>query len=77
VSDHFKVVFTNITGCALGISDIMWSVTVTAGSEAEALEAAIEQAQVVNRHSGMPPHGIQVSEPELRRLASVVPKRLA
>ncbi len=77
VSDNFKVVFTNITGCAVGISDIMWSVTVAAGSEEEAIETAIEQARVFNHNLRMPPHGIQLSEHELRRLACVVPKILA
>ena len=74
MSDNFKVMFTNLNGCAVGISDIFWSVTVAAGSEEEAIETAIEQAQAVNHDSGMPPHGIQVTEHELRRLACVIPK---
>ena len=75
--DEFEVWFTNITGCALGISDISWAVTVTAGSEAEAIERALEEARVLNRRSGLPPHGLRVTEAELRRLACVLPKRPA
>ncbi len=74
---QFWVGFTNINGCALGISDILWSVTVTAASEAEALEVALEKARVVNRESGLPPHGLRVSEAELRRLACVLPEKPA
>ena len=55
---EFQVWFKNITGYALGISDISWSVTVTATSEAEAVELAVERARVVNRELGLPPHGL-------------------
>ena len=71
---EFRVLFTNLTGCALGISDISWSVTVTAATEAEAIELALERARVVNRESGLPPHGLRVGEPELRRLVCVLPR---
>jgi hypothetical protein len=70
----YKVWFTNITGCAVGISDISWSVTVEAVSEAEAIEAALKPARIINRQSGLPPHGLRVSEKELRRLACVLPR---
>jgi hypothetical protein len=69
----FRLCFTNITGCAVGISEISWFVTVTAESEAEAIELAIEQARIVNCETGFPPHGTRVSESELRRLACVLP----
>lgn len=72
---EFHVWFTNITGCALGISDISWAVTVTAASESEALELALERARAVNREVGLPPHGLRVSDSELRRLAIVVEMR--
>lgn len=71
--DPFTVWFSNFTGCAMGISDISWSVTVEAASEGEAIELALEQARVVNRESGLPPHGVQVSDTELRKLAFVLP----
>ncbi len=71
---EFRVWFTNITGCAMGISDISWTVTVTAASEAEALELTLDRARAVNRESGLPPHGIRISESELRRLAGVLPE---
>jgi hypothetical protein len=70
---EYKVWFTNITGCAVGISDISWSVTVSAESEAEAFELAMKKARVINRQCGLPPHGLRVTEEELRRLACVLP----
>lgn len=57
----------------MGISDISWSVSVIAPSELEALELAVEQARPLNRGSGMPPHGIHLSEAELREVAFVLP----
>ena len=72
---RYWVFFTNPTGCAIGISDISWSVTVAADSEAEALELGLKDALALNREFGMPPHGLKVSEAELRRLATVRPQR--
>jgi hypothetical protein len=74
---EYDVWFTNITGCALGISDISWSVSVTASCEAEAMELALDQARTLNGVSGLPPHGIRVSEKELRQLAHVLPEEHA
>jgi hypothetical protein len=73
----FDVWFTNMTGCVLGLSDISWSVTVTASTETEAMELALDQARILNEKSGLPPHGIQVSEDRLRHLAHVFPKKHA
>ena len=70
---EYRVWFTNINGCAVGISDISWLVTVAAESEAAAVESALERARVVNEETGLPPHGLRVSEEELRRLACVLP----
>jgi hypothetical protein len=47
----------------------------SAGSEAEALDAALRKALGVNSRVGMPPHGIRVSEEELRRQAIVMTDR--
>jgi hypothetical protein len=44
-----------------------------AGSAAEALEVAIPWA--LGLRAGLPPHGIRVSEEELRRQVTVVPDR--
>ena len=71
-SGEFQVWFTNILGCALGVSDISWFVNVIASSESEALELAIIQAQALNRGSGLPPHGLRVGDSDIRRLAVVV-----
>src|SRR5262245_53852215 len=60
VREYYNVWFTNVTGCALGLSDISWNVTVAAGSEAEALELGLEDARALNREFGMPPHGLRV-----------------
>ena len=68
---YYTVWFTNITGCAVGISDISWCVTVSAESEAAALEQGLAEARVLNREFGLPPHGIRVGEVELRRMALV------
>ena len=72
--DEYRVWFTNITGCAVGISDISWFVTVAAESETAAVESALERARIVNDESGLPPHGLRVSEGELRRLVCVLPE---
>jgi hypothetical protein len=69
----YTVLFTNITGCALGISDISWWVTVSAESEAAALEQGLAEARAINRDVGLPPHGIRVNEDDLLRLACVLP----
>jgi hypothetical protein len=58
---EFHVIFSNLNGCAIGISDIMWSAVVTAESEDEAIGLAIDQARLVNNRTGLPPHGIVVS----------------
>jgi hypothetical protein len=68
---HYTVRFTNITGCAIGISDISWCVTVRAESEADALEQGLAEAREYNQEFGLPPHGIRVNEEELRRQACV------
>lgn len=70
---QFRVWFTNVTGCAIGISDISLFLTVDADTETKALDIALEQAQVINEKSGLPPHGIRVTESELRKLALVQP----
>jgi hypothetical protein len=67
----FKVVFSIFSGCAVGISDIMWSVTVEAESESEAIQKGIDQARIVNAESGLPPHGIRVREQDLHQLALI------
>jgi hypothetical protein len=66
MSGDFEVWFTNIMGCAIGISDISLKVAVSAGSDAEAMEAAIVKAWAVNQDTGLPPHGIRVDEKWLR-----------
>ena len=71
MSGEFQDWFTNFTGCAFGISDISCTVTVTASSDSEALEVALMLAQAAFGESGLPPHGIRVSEPQMRRMAIV------
>lgn len=70
---EYRVWFTNINGCAVGIGDISWFITVSAASEAEALELALVQARSLNERTGMPPHRLRCSEAELRYLAVVIP----
>jgi hypothetical protein len=71
---EYTVFFTNLTGCAMGISDISWHTKVIADSEKSAIDLAVEQARVVNRKSGMPPHGIRLNVKSLRELAIVYGK---
>jgi hypothetical protein len=73
MNGRFTVWFTNMTGCALGVSDISWTVSVTAASQGEAIELAVKQALAVNREFGMPPHGLRIDDAELRQLAFVLP----
>lgn len=68
---EYTVLFTNLTGCAMGISDINWSVKVVADSESTAIELALGKARVLNREKGMPPHGIRLRVKDLRDLAIV------
>src|SRR5262249_38892188 len=77
MSQEFDVWFTNMLGCAVGISDISWSVTVTASTGEEAMELALVRARKLNDELGLPPHGIRVSESKLRQLAHVFPKKTA
>ena len=72
--EEYTVLFSNLWGCAIGVSDIGLPVTVLAESEREAIEKAICEARAINKKSGLPPHGIRVSERQLRQLAMVVPK---
>jgi hypothetical protein len=71
---EYTVLFSNVTGCAMGISDINWSITLLADSEASAIELALRHARAVNASRGMPPHGIRLSESSLRDLAFVYGK---
>jgi hypothetical protein len=71
---YYTVWFSSVdprTNRALGPEDFCWCVTVAAGSEAEALELGLPDARDLNRELGLPPHGLRVSEEELRRLAYV------
>ena len=68
----FRIWFTNVTGCAAGMSDISLFVDVVAESEAEAMEKAIVEARAVNERTGLPPHGLKVDDAYLRTLATAV-----
>jgi hypothetical protein len=71
MSGEYTIAFTNLTGCAAGTSDIFWAVTVTASSDSEALESALQLAKEVNREAGLPPHGLRVGDAYLEQLAIV------
>lgn len=74
---RYSVWFTNVIGCAVGISDISLLVDVDAESESEAIELALVQARLVNDQTGLPPHGIRVDEQYLRTLAVASPTDIA
>ena len=75
--DVYWVSFTNVTDLSVAPAPgqyflgTQWKAT----SAAEALEAAIPWA--LGHQPGLPPHGIRVSEEELRRQATVIPDREA
>jgi hypothetical protein len=71
--DRFWVTFTNITdlSAAPAADQYFVGTCMTAASEAEAFAKVLQWALDINDRSGMPPHGIQVSEEELRRQATV------
>jgi hypothetical protein len=71
VQAEYTILFSNFTGCAIGISDINWSVKVVSDSEASAIGLAPERARVLNREKGMPPHGIRLADDDLRDLAII------
>ena len=75
MNHEFEVWFTNVTGCAVGSSAISWSATVSAESEEKAVELALEQARLLNRGAGLPPHGLRVSDAYLQSLASATLKK--
>ena len=66
-----RVDFINLFG-AVEISDFSWSVDVTAETQAEAIELAIEKAMALNAKSGMPPDNIKTDEATLRRCVWIV-----
>jgi hypothetical protein len=68
---EYHVVFSNLTGCAVGVSEILWSTKVQATSEDEALRLAMAEATKLNATLGMPPHGLHVSPSCLESLAYV------
>jgi hypothetical protein len=68
---EYLVVFSNLTGCAAGISEISWSTRVRAASEAAALRCAIALATRQNEEAGLPPHGLRVSPAYLESLACI------
>jgi hypothetical protein len=77
VRTRYKVSFTNVNGCAVGATAIEFDLDVEAESEAEALELALRQARIINVQTGLPPHGIRVSEDYLRTLAVIIPAEQA
>ena len=68
--EYYIVRFTNALGSDIG-RDITWSVTVSAESEADALQQGLADARDLNQQFGFPPHGIKVSDDELQKLVSV------
>jgi hypothetical protein len=75
--DEYCVVFTNCNDLfAKPAAGQYYLVKLEkAGSEGEALQAALTFASELSRRVGLPPHGIRVSESDLRRQATVVPAK--
>ena len=72
---YYTVWFANTAVCSN--NDISWCVTVSAESEAEALELGLVEARNLNFEFGLPPNGIRLGEDELCRLVCVQPMRYA
>jgi hypothetical protein len=77
--DVYWVAFTNAPDLSaeLSVGQYHLSITQKADSEAAALEAALAWAVGVSQRVGLPPHGMRLSEDELRRDATVVTDREA
>jgi hypothetical protein len=75
--DRYWVTFTNMTDLSVepAAGQYYLGTCRTAGSAAEAFAEALAWALGVNSRNGMPPHGIEVSEEELRRQARVMPDK--
>jgi hypothetical protein len=73
--DRYWVTFTNLTDLSVkpAAGQYYLGKCLTADSEAEAFAEALQWALGVKSRVGMPPHGIEVSEEELRRQATVIP----
>lgn len=69
---EFRIWFTNVTGCAIGETEISWEITVAAENEAEALRIAQDRAVKRNQEAGLPPHGLKLNEGYLRTLGMVL-----
>ena len=70
---RFSAMVSNLTGCAVGISDFYWVAEFAAESEDAAVEAAVKLAMAVNDESGLPPHGIVLTEDEIRDNLIITP----
>jgi len=77
VRGFYTVSFSNDAESIVGVSEISWCVTVAAESEDNALELGLEEARVLNREFGLPPHRLKVGEAELRSPARVRPLKYA
>jgi hypothetical protein len=76
--DVYWVLFTNVTDLSVepAPGQYFLGTQQKASSAAAALEAALPCFALVTMHRvGLPPHGIRVSEEELRRQATVIPDR--
>lgn len=69
----FRVIFSNLTGCAIGISDYYWSVVIEAPTDDEAKKIGISYAEELSRTTGFPPHGLRLGEFEINK-AVVLPE---
>jgi hypothetical protein len=70
---RFQVSINNFGECVLGASDIGWSTTVEAKTEAEAFQLGLAEAVTLSASEGLPPHGIKRSISDIRRLLFVRP----
>lgn len=63
---------TNLTGCAIGISDFGFSVTVCANSREDAEGWGHHVASIYSEKFGLPPHGIKLEPDHIRDIGLIM-----
>ena len=71
----YTFVLANWSGCAIGISDFGFAVTVCAESEKDAEEWGKRIALLYSKQFGIPPHGIKLSADDISKWGSLIVHR--
>ena len=71
--DEYLVSAANTTDRVPGADEYDLRMVLVAGSAAAALDIGLRHARSLNRRSGLPPHGIRISDDELAQQVKVAP----